>query len=158
MLHFVRFDNYLPWAGSKPGVYDKTAVYHVAAKARRALQHQAQINLGEGPILHPLLHVRRQLKLPIPPLGKRHAPSLPRLVVDSRCQLRRQWHLSTGDTGGVHSVQVQRHDLRHALRGQWRLLRRPLRQRQLWHRRRRQQMQRRRAMHERPLRGWLVLQ
>ena len=55
-------------------------INHVVAKSRCALQHQAQIDLGEGAVLHPLLHVRRQLKLPVPPLGKRHAPNLPQVV------------------------------------------------------------------------------
>jgi len=80
MLHFVRLDNHLPRTGPKPRFYDETVVNHVGAKARRALQHQAQIDLGEGAVLHPLLHVRRQLKLPVPPLGKRHAPNLPQVV------------------------------------------------------------------------------
>ena len=84
MLHFVWFDNYLPRIGSKPGFYDETVINHVVAKSRCALQHQAQIDLGEGAVLHPLLHVRGQLKLPVPPLGKRHAGSLPRRVVNSR--------------------------------------------------------------------------
>jgi len=84
MLHFVWFDNYLPRIGSKPGFYDETVINYVGAKARCALQHQAQIDLGEGTILHPLFHMRGQLKLPVPPVGKRHPSNLPHVVAGSR--------------------------------------------------------------------------
>ncbi len=73
MLHFVRFDNYLPRMGSKPRFHGKTAVYHVAAKTRRTLQHQAQIDS---------VKVRSSIRFSTcgvssssqgPPLGKRHS-------------------------------------------------------------------------------------
>ncbi len=34
--HFVRFDNYLPRTGSKPGFYDETVINYVGAKAHCA--------------------------------------------------------------------------------------------------------------------------
>lgn len=76
MLHFVRFDNHFPLSPTKPGFNDEATVRYVGPEARGALEHFAQLDLREAPIFHPLLDVRRELQLPIPPLRESHSATL----------------------------------------------------------------------------------
>lgn len=93
MLHFVGFDNYLPRPTTKPSLDDESAIDHVRAESAGALEHIAQLNLRETSVLHPLLDMGCELKLPLPPTRERHGATLPRglLPGDASGGTPRQW-------------------------------------------------------------------